>query len=80
MTTVKVRIVRGFCVATGRDVFPGDVVELNEAEARLRIAQGKATPVEKAASVEDRPEDAEASGADSESAGPAIKTTKGKGR
>lgn len=74
MATVKVRIVRGFCVATGRDVFPGDVVDLNEAEARLRIFQGKAT------AVEDVPQDTEASGADSETAGPAIKTAKGKSR
>jgi hypothetical protein len=78
MATLKLRIVRGFCVAAGRDVFPGEVVEIAEAEARLRIAQGKATPVEKAATVEDEPE--EASGADTETAGPAIKTTKGKGR
>ena len=74
MATVKVRIVRGFCIAAGRDVFPGDVVELNEAEARLRIAQGKAT------ALEDKPEEVEASGSDSENAGPAIKTAKGKGR
>jgi hypothetical protein len=74
MATLKVRIVRGFCIGTGRDVFPGDVVELNEAEARLRIAQGKAT------AVEDVPQDTETSGADAEDETPTVKTSKGRGR
>jgi hypothetical protein len=74
MATLKVRIVRGFCIGTGRDVFPGDVVELTEAEARLRISQGKATAIEAG------PEETEASGLTSETAETAVKVTKGRGR
>lgn len=46
MNLIKVRIMRGFCLGGGRDVFPGAVVELPENEARLRIVQGKAAPYE----------------------------------
>lgn len=40
--TMRVEILRGFCVGQGRDVQPGDLAEFDDARARLLIAQGKA--------------------------------------
>ena len=40
--TMRVEILRGFCIGQGQDVYPGDLVEFDDARARLLIAQGKA--------------------------------------
>ena len=40
--TMRVEILRGFCIGQGQDVQPGDLVEFDDARARLLIAQGKA--------------------------------------
>lgn len=42
--TMRVEILRGFCIGQGRDVQPGDLAEFDDARARLLIAQGKARP------------------------------------
>jgi len=42
--TMRVEILRGFCIGQGQDAQPGDLVEFDDARARLLIAQGKARP------------------------------------
>ena len=37
----KYRILRGFAIETGRDVFPGDVVDLTPEKARIYLPNGK---------------------------------------
>lgn len=39
---MKVKILRGFCLGGGINVNPGDVTEISDREATLKIAQGKA--------------------------------------
>jgi len=38
---MQVKVLRGFCIGNGVDVQPGDVIELSEKEARIKIKQGK---------------------------------------
>ena len=42
---MKVIITRGFCAGNGKDVYPGDEIEMPEKEALLKIKQGKARDV-----------------------------------
>lgn len=42
--TMRVEILRGFCLGRGIDAHPGDIVDVDDARARLLIAQGKARP------------------------------------
>lgn len=39
---MKVKILRGFCLGAGRDVFPGDEIEMDDALAAHYIGRGKA--------------------------------------
>jgi len=43
---MKVKILRGLCLAPGVNVTPGDVVEVDEARARYLVQFGKAAPWE----------------------------------
>jgi hypothetical protein len=42
--TVRVEIIRSFCLGQGIDALAGQVIEVPDARARLLIAQGKARP------------------------------------
>lgn len=42
MNTIKIKALRGFGIGGGVFAVPGEVVGLQEADARLRIMQGKA--------------------------------------
>lgn len=39
MKLIKARVLRGFCIGSGHDLFPGDEIKMTEAEFRLRQAQ-----------------------------------------
>lgn len=39
---VKVKILRGFCLGQGVDVYPGDVVELPKTTAAIEVHRGRA--------------------------------------
>ena len=53
---MKVKVLRGFCLETGRDVFPGDVIDMEKAKALVEINKGRVKPLEEARErvVEDR--------------------------
>lgn len=38
---MKVKVLRGFCLGKGKDVQPGDIIELSDKEAATKIKQGK---------------------------------------
>lgn len=38
---MKVKVLRSFCIGKGEDVQPGDVIDLPDREARIKIKQGK---------------------------------------
>ncbi len=40
-----VKVLRGFCLGNGRDVYPGDTAEIDDHRAPLLIAQGKVRPL-----------------------------------
>lgn len=42
---MKVKIIRGFCLGAGKDVYPGDEIEVDDRVAAYYIASGKAEPV-----------------------------------
>lgn len=44
--TVSVRFLRGTCLGGGVDAYPGDVVDIPCAQARLFVAQGRAVLAE----------------------------------
>jgi hypothetical protein len=37
---VRVRVLRGFCLGAGRDVYPGDTIELESTRAALKAHEG----------------------------------------
>jgi hypothetical protein len=43
---VRVRVVRAFCLGGGRDVFPGDVIDLEDHRARQKQREGFVKPIE----------------------------------
>jgi len=53
---VKVKVLRGFCLETGRDVFPGEEIDMEKAKALVEINKGRVKPLEDARErvVEDR--------------------------
>jgi hypothetical protein len=58
--TMRVEILRSFCLGQGIDALVGQVLELPDARARLLIAQGKARPpaAPEPAAVADEPKKA----------------------
>jgi hypothetical protein len=42
MMTTRIKMLRGTCLGDGRDAYPGDIVEVGDAQAALLIAQGRA--------------------------------------
>lgn len=53
---MKIRILSGHCLGGGVDVFPGDVVDRPEFEARWKISRGWAEPVVEEQPAEPAPE------------------------
>lgn len=53
---MKVKVLRGFCLESGRDVFPGAVIDMEKAKALVEINKGRVKPLEEAREriVEDR--------------------------
>lgn len=45
---MRVRVLMGFCLGRSGDVFPGDLVELDDHFARQRIREGRAEPAPEA--------------------------------
>lgn len=46
---MKVTVLRGFCIGGGKDVQPGDEIDLPEKEALLKTKQGKVRDINVAA-------------------------------
>lgn len=41
---MKYIVLRGFCLGAGRDVYPGDVIDLDDKNAAYHLARGKIKP------------------------------------
>ena len=41
---MKYIVLRGFCLGAGRDVYPGDVIDLDDKTAPYHLARGKVKP------------------------------------
>lgn len=68
---MKIKIIKGFCLGAGRDVQPGDVVDVNDKEAAIHIQKLRAVKAEdkdvKAAQTKSKAEAKAAAEAEAES-------------
>lgn len=43
---MKVKVLRGFCLESGKNVFPGEVIEMEKAKALVEVHKGRVKPIE----------------------------------
>lgn len=41
---MRYQVLRGFCLGGGRDVYPGDIIDLDDKAAKYLLARGKVKP------------------------------------
>ncbi len=59
---MKYKVLRGFCLGAGKDVYPGDVIDLDDKSAPYHLARARVVPFISPAAASDKadtPESAE---------------------
>jgi hypothetical protein len=52
---MKYRVLRGFCIGAGKDVYPPEVIEMEEREGSIYVFQGRLEPVKEAEAPAGKP-------------------------